>query len=154
MLPISQSTRSSASIIPSKGFRIFGGGDIGDSIDKAKDAGLLKRKTGVFKSSGDVGGKDLDFFKFKLDKTTKFSARLANKDSRNDKDPISFSIVTSKGEAVKGLDGQSLFKNNIAAGSSGFVSSRLAAGTYYARLESPKGSNQNYEFRLAASALS
>jgi hypothetical protein len=155
MLYTAQSTQTLASMNSSrKVLGIFGGNDIGNSIDKAKDAGLLKKKTGVFKSSGDVGGKDLDFYKFKLDKTTKFSARLENQDQKNDKDPISFSIVTSKGAVVTGLDGKSLFKNNIPAGKTDFISTRLPAGTYYARLESSKGSDQNYKFRLAASALS
>jgi hypothetical protein len=135
-------------------FGIFGSSDVGNTIDKAKDVGLLKKGSGVFKRSGDVGGKDLDFFKFKLDTTTTFNARLENKERKNDQDPISLSIINANGITINGMDGIALSKNNILAGKTDILSSSLPTGTYYIRLESAKGSGQNYKLRLSTTTSS
>lgn len=152
MISTSQSTRFFNATSSSRGFLGIGGGDIGNTIDKAKDVGLLKKGTGIYKHSEDVGGTDLNFFKFKLDSTTLFSARLKNQKRSGETSLSSLTIVTSSGATVKGSDGKSLFKNNIQAGTTKSISTNLAAGTYYIRLQSPEGSGQNYKLRLAASA--
>ncbi|MCU0566658.1 MAG: hypothetical protein MUF49_08685 [Oculatellaceae cyanobacterium Prado106] len=153
MLSTNQSTRLLNASTNRRFLGIFGSSDVGDTMKAARDVGLLKTGTGVFKRSGDVGGKDLDFYKFKLDTTSPFSARLINNDSRRDRDPISLTILNSAGNTVTGIDGRSLDRRNIRAGAMGILSTSLPAGTYYVRLESVQGRNQNYRLRLAASAL-
>jgi hypothetical protein len=152
MLSTSQSTqaldsRNSLSTRRSKGF--LGGifdRDIGDSTKKAKDIGTLSRSRS-YSHSGDVGGKDLDFFKFKLDGSTQITAKLKNSDKDND--PIALTILKPNGNAAKGSDGKFLFKN-VQSGKSKQITTRLAAGTYFVRLQSDKGSNQDYDFDLTA----
>jgi hypothetical protein len=151
MLSTFQSNRSLNS--SRKVLGVFGRNDIGDTIDKAKNARLLKQGSGVFKSSGDVGGQDLDFFKFKIDTSTVFTARLENKSRKNDRDPISLSVVSGDGMTLKGADGKLLSRDSISAGATDTISTTLSPGIYYIRLESVKGTDQNYKLRLATSAL-
>jgi hypothetical protein len=152
MLSTFQSDRSLISLNSSrKVLGIFGRGDVGDTIDKAKNARLIKGGSGVFKHSGDVGGKDLDFFKFKLDVNTPFTARLQNKSQKDNRDPISLSIVGADGTTLSGMDGKSLSKDRILAGTTETISTNLAPGVYYIRLESAKGTDQKYKLRLATS---
>jgi hypothetical protein len=154
MLSTFQSDRSLISLNSTrKVLGIFGRSDVGDTIDKAKNARLIKGGSGVFKHSGDVGGKDLDFFKFKLDINTPFTARLQNKSQKDNRDPISLAIVGADGITLNGMDGQSLSKGKILAGTTETISTNLAPGVYYIRLESTKGTDQRYKLRLATSAL-
>jgi hypothetical protein len=148
MLSTSQSVRPLNSNQARGGFLgLFGRRDVGDTIDKAKDIGTIKRG-GVFKASGDVGGKDLDFFKFKSDVPLSFSARLDNNSSKRDKDPVTLTFVDKSGKAIMGTDGKGLMQT-IKAGKTNTVTSTLAAGTYYIRLESTAGKDQNYKLRLS-----
>jgi hypothetical protein len=142
----SMSDRGNLGKVNRAGFLGLFGSDVGNTLEKAKSVPSLK-KGSSYKRSGDVGGKDLDFYKVKLTAPTQFSARLENRDRKNDKDPITLSIVDSKGMAMTGT---TPFSQTIKAGKTQTVSGQLAAGTYYVRLESSKGSNQNYKMRLSA----
>jgi hypothetical protein len=133
----------------SRALRIFGGKDIGDTLEKAKNARLLKGGSGVFKHSGDVGGKDLDFFKF--DTNTPFVARLKNKSRKDDRDPISLAILGSDGMTLNSMDGKPLSRSSIPAGKTESIVTTLTPGIYYIRLESAKGIDQPYKLRLATS---
>jgi hypothetical protein len=132
---------------------VFGRNDVGNTIDTAKNARLLKQGSGVFKHSGDVGGQDLDFFKFKIDTSTVFTARLQNKSRKNDRDPIALSIVNGDNLMLNGADGKPLSRGSISAGTTDTISTTLNPGVYYIRLESVKGTDQNYKLRLATGAL-
>jgi hypothetical protein len=156
MLSTSQSTQAldSRNSLSSRRSGGFLGGifdrDIGDSTKKAKDIGTLSRSRS-YSRSGDVGGKDLDFFKFKLDGSTQITAKLKNTDKDND--PIALTILKNNGNAAKGSDGKFLFQN-VQSGKSKQLTARLAAGTYFVRLQSDKGSNQNYDLDLTADSSS
>jgi hypothetical protein len=121
--------------------------DIGDSINKAKKIGTLSRSKS-YSNSGDVGGKDLDFYEFKLDRSLRITAKLENEDKDNN--PIALTILNRNGKAVTGSDGKFLFKN-VTAGNTRELSTTLQSGTYYVRLESAQGRNQDYDFELSAS---
>jgi hypothetical protein len=146
------STSSSTQALNSRQSRSFLGGlfdrDIGDSPRRAKDVGTL-RSGRSYSHSGDVGGKDLDFFRVKFDRSTQFTARLKNEEK--DKDPIALTILDSDGDAIQGNNGKFLFRN-IESGRTKQLSTRLSAGTYFVRLESAKGRNQDYDLNLSASS--
>jgi hypothetical protein len=135
----------------SRALRIFGSKDIGDTLEKAKNARLLKGGSGVFKHSGDVGGGDLDFFKFKIDTNTPFVARLKNKSRKDDRDPISLAILGSDGMTLNSMDGKPVSRSSIPAGKTESIVMTLTPGIYYIRLESAKGVDQPYKLRLATS---
>jgi hypothetical protein len=119
--------------------------DVGDTLEKAKTVPLLK-KGGSFKHSGDVGGKkDLDFYKVKFTTSTVFNIRVENEDRKNDRDPITFSVVDSDGMAMTGV---MPFSKVVKAGKTKTLMAQLAAGTYYVKLECPMGRNQDYKLRL------
>jgi hypothetical protein len=123
--------------------------DVGDTMEKAKRVPSLKRG-GSFKHSGDVGGKkDLDFYRVKIDAPMTFNVRVENENRKNDRDPITFSVVDSEGMAMTGA---TLFSKTVKAGKTKTISVQLAAGTYYVKLECPTGSNQDYKMRLTVDA--
>jgi hypothetical protein len=112
-------------------------------LEKAKTVPLLK-KGGSFKHSGDVGGKkDLDFYKVKLTTPTVFNLRVENEDRKNDRDPVTFSVVDSDGMAMT-----TPFSKVVKAGKTKTLMAQLEAGTYYVKLECPTGGNQDYKLRL------
>lgn len=133
----------------SRGFfdDLFGGGDIGDSPSSAKNIGKLKRGSS-YEKSGDVGGSDLDFYKFRVERNANFSARLRS-DSDND-DAIAITILDRNGNAVSS-NGRFLFRNVNPGQSSRISISRLAKGDYFVRLESENGRNEDYDFELTRS---
>ncbi len=151
MLPTSKTTQTLGSINPLRSTRagLFSR-DVGDSIEKAKDIGTLSRSRS-YSRSGEVGKKDLDFFRFKLDGTTSITAKIENEDK--DKSPIAMTILDGSGNTIQGSDGKFLFKN-IQPGATKQIAASLSAGTYYVRLGSAKGSKQDYDFDLTASSSS
>jgi hypothetical protein len=151
MLSTPHSDRSLTAMNSSRALRIFGGKDVGDTLEKAKNARLIKGGSGVFKHSGDVGGKDLDFFMFKIDTNTPFTARLKNKSRKDDRDPISLAILGSDGMTLNGTDSKPLSRSSIPAGKTETIVTTLTPGIYYIRLESTKGVDQPYKLRLATS---
>jgi hypothetical protein len=123
--------------------------DVGDTLEKAKNVPTIKRG-GSFKRSGDVGGKkDLDFYKVKFNAATQFSVRVENEDRKNDRDPITFSILDSKGMAMTGT---TPFSQVVKAGKTKTLSAQLEAGTYYVKFECLAGKNQDYKMRLSSDA--
>jgi len=122
--------------------------DPGDSIEKAKDIGTLSRSRS-YSRSGEVGKKDLDFFRFKLEGTTSITAKIKNEDK--DDDPIAMTILDRSGNTIRGSNGKFLFKN-IQPGATKQIAASLSSGTYYVRLESAKGSQQDYDFDITASS--
>ena len=147
MLPTSKTTQPLASTNPLRSTRagLFSR-DVGDSIEKAKNIGTLTRS---YSRSGEVGKKDLDFFRFKLDGTTSITAQIKNEDK--DKSPIAMTILDGSGNTIQGSNGKFLFKN-IQPGATKQIAASLPAGTYYVRLGSAKGSKQDYDFDLTASS--
>lgn len=154
MLSTSKTTQPlSSTSLRSTRSGLFGGlfnRDPGGSIGKAKDIGTLSRSRS-YSRSGEVGKKDLDFFRFKLDGTTSITAQIKNEDK--DKDPIAMTILDHSGNTITGNDGRFLFKN-IQPGATKQIAASLSAGTYYVRLQSAKGSHQDYNFDLTASSSS
>lgn len=124
--------------------------DYGDSLKDAEDIGTIKRGKS-YNYSGDVGGDDLDFFKFKLDRRGKIFATLNNKS--NGDDPIAVTLLNRQGNVVK-KNGKFLFAN-VEAGESQTISARgLAKGTYYLRLQSEDGRDEDYDLNLSQSGSS
>lgn len=147
MLPTSKTTQTLGSTNPLRSTRagLFSH-DVGDSIEKAKNIGTLSRS---YSRSGEVGKKDLDFFRFKLDGTTSITAKIKNEDK--DKSPIAMTILDGSGNTIQGSNGKFLFKN-IQRGATKQIVASLPAGTYYIRLGTAKGSKQDYEFDLTPSS--
>lgn len=124
--------------------------DVGNTPEKAKNIGTLKRGSS-YKKSGDVGGSDLDYFKFRVDQTTSFSARLRSK-SNNDQ-PIAITILDQRGDAVS-VNGNFLFKN-IEPGQTDTISvGGLPRGEYLVRLQSINGRDEDYDLELSRTRLS
>lgn len=122
--------------------------DPGDSIEKAKDIGTLSRSRS-YSRSGEVGKKDLDFFRFQLEGTTSITAQIKNE--KKDKKPIAMTILDGSGNTIRGSNGKFLFRN-IQPGATKQIAASLSAGTYYVRLGSAKGRKQDYDFDLTASS--
>ncbi len=118
------------------------GGDAGGTLNTARNLGTLKSGSS-FKRSGTVGGSDLDFFKFKLDRTTNFSAELNN---RGD-DPIALTVLDKRGNSITN-NGNILFQNVEADDRQTLSTTRLPKGTYYVRLQNNNGSRDSYDLRL------
>ncbi len=121
--------------------------DYGDSRQDAKDVGKLKQGKS-YNYSGDVGGRDLDFFKFKLEKAGKFFASLTNKS--DDNQPIAITLLNKNGKVIKNGD-QFLFSNVDAGQTQALALDRLKAGTYYLRLQSEAGRDEDYDLKLSQS---
>lgn len=130
---------------------IFGSSDFGDSRAKAENIGKLKRGRS-YDYSGDVGRNDPDFFRFKVSqKQNSFSARLMN--DRDNDAPIAVSVLDKRGQVVK-IGGQFLFKNIEAGETVSLSTQRLRKGTYYFRILSAEGSNEDYDVEFSLSASS
>ncbi|MBW4464821.1 MAG: hypothetical protein KME07_05190, partial [Pegethrix bostrychoides GSE-TBD4-15B] len=112
------------------------------TINSARNLGTLKSNSS-FKRSGTVGGSDLDFFKFKLDRNTDLSAELNN---RGD-DPIALTILDKSGNSVTNRN-KILFQNVNPSDSQTLTTNRLPKGTYYIRLQNANGSRDSYDLRL------
>lgn len=125
--------------------------EFGDSRDDAEDVGTLKSGKS-YNFSGDVGGDDLDFFKVKLGKRTSFSAKLKNDSDGNQ--PIAISILNTRGQGVKGSKGKFLFSNIKAGKTATLTEAKLAAGTYYVRVQSAEGQDEDYELKLSTGSAS
>lgn len=127
---------------------IFGPGDYGDSMDDAKDVGSLNRSKN-YKYTGDVGGDDLDFFKIKLDEKNAFSAKLET--GKNNNEPIALSVLNKNGKVVR-RNGKLLFANVDEDDSQTLSVDGLGKGTYYLRVQSAKGDNENYKLNFSLSS--
>lgn len=124
--------------------------DVGNSRDDAKNIGTIKRGKS-YSYSGDVGGGDLDFYKIKISDRTSFSIRLKN--NSDDEQPIAISVLDRSGKNVVKSDSQFLF-DNVEAGDTGTLSiSNLKKGTYYIRLQSENGRNEDYDLSFSTSSL-
>ncbi|WP_088890841.1 T9SS type A sorting domain-containing protein [Leptolyngbya ohadii] len=121
--------------------------DYGDSLKDAENVGSIKRGKS-YDYSGDVGGRDLDFFKFKLDRRGSFSATLNNKSDGNQ--PIALTVLNRQGKVVRN-NGKFLFANTEAGNSQTLSVSGLAKGTYYVRLQSENGRDEDYDLKLSQS---
>lgn len=130
---------------------LFGSSDFGDSREDAENIGKLKRGRS-YDYSGDVGRHDPDFFRFKISqKRSPFSARLTN--DRDNDAPIAISILNKRGKVVK-IDDRFLFKNIEAGDTATLSTRRLRKGTYYLRILSAEGSNEDYDVNLSLSSSS
>ena len=132
-------------ITSSRPSNLMGRKEFGNSTDRAKDLGTLR--SGNSRSfSGDVGGKDLDFFKFKFDQSNKFSAKLENDSNGNQ--PIAITVLNKRGRAVTGSNGKPLFANIEAGQTFDLSESQLGSGTYYLRVQSAEGRNEDYRLKF------
>lgn len=149
-------TTSSRSVLNYQSRSFLGGffdnlfdSDIGDTPARAKNIGTLKRGSS-YKKSGDVGGRDLDFFKFRVDQTTRFSARLRSESGNNE--PIAITILDKRGRAVS-LNENFLF-SNVEPGQTDTISvGNLPKGEYFVRLQSVNGSNEDYDLEISRARL-
>jgi hypothetical protein len=124
------------------------GGDAGDSISNARRLGQLRRGSS-FNRSGSVGRRDSDFFSFNVRNSIGFSAELENE---GDDEPIAITILDRQGNAVSN-NGNLLFRN-VEAGDTQTISvTNLPRGEYFVRLQSVNGSGEDYDLRLAGSAV-
>ena len=118
---------------------IFGSSAPGSSPDSAKNIGTLSRS---YSFSGDVGGRDLDHFKFKISNKRDFRIAIENEGNRN----IITSLLDSKGELL-------FIRNNPLSvvvrpdKESGFIVRNLKKGTYFVRLSSG-GRGEDYNMSL------
>lgn len=121
--------------------------DYGNSLNDAEDIGSIRRGRS-YNYSGDVGGDDLDFFKFKLDRRGRISATLNNKSDGDQ--PIALSLLDRRGKVVK-ANNNFLFAN-AEAGEAQSISVRgLAKGTYYLRVQSEAGRDEDYDLTVSQS---
>lgn len=121
------------------------GSDAGGTLRTARDLGTL-RSGSSFKRSGTVGGRDLDFFKFRVDRTTDFSAELNNRGDNS----IALTILDRSGNSITSA-GNILFKNVEPGDDQTISTTRLPRGTYYARLQNTNGNRDSYDLRLRGS---
>jgi hypothetical protein len=122
---------------------LFGRNDFNDSIDHARNLGKFK-KSSSYDGRGNVGRNDLDYYQFTIKKTGSIKLKL-NSDDRN-RDPIQFSIVDRRDRTIS-INGKRLF-SEIDGGEKAKISARLGAGTYYIKIESEDGRNEDYTFKL------
>lgn len=118
--------------------------DPGDRLSTAQNLGSLNRSS--VQRSGTVGSRDLDFFKFRVDRSTPFTARLRNQSFN---EPIAFSLLDRRGNVVR-YNGNYQFRN-VDAGATDDLSLNLPAGEYYLRLQSANGRNEGYSLELSRS---
>lgn len=117
----------------------FGSSAPGNSPDSAKNIGTLGRS---YSFSGDVGGRDLDHFKFKISNKQDFRIAIENEGNRN----IITSLLDSRGELL-------FIRNNPLSvvvrpdKESGFIVRNLKKGTYFVRLSSG-GRGEDYNMSL------
>ncbi|HEY9644067.1 MAG TPA: hypothetical protein V6C57_26480 [Coleofasciculaceae cyanobacterium] len=119
--------------------------EFGDNQDDAKDLGTLKSSKS-YNFSGDVGGKDLDFFKFKIGGRTRFSAKLKNESDGNQ--PIAVTVLDTSGRSVTGSNGKPLFSNIKAGKTFTLTEPNLAKGTYFLRLQSAGKNAKDEDYSL------
>jgi hypothetical protein len=122
--------------------------DAGNSLNTAQNLGTLRRNS--TRSSGTVGAADQDFFRFKVDQTTAFSARLRNSSRRNQ--PIAVTILNRRGQAVE-LNQSFLFRNVAAGATDTITVNGLPKGEYFVRLQSVNGRNEAYDLELSRTTL-
>ena|GEM_PF-5229149 len=118
---------------------IFGSNSPGNSPSSAKNIGTIGRS---YSFSGDVGGTDLDHFKFKVSTKRDFRIAIENEGRRN----IITSLLDSRGRL--------LFVRNTPLSvvvrpdkESGFIVRNLSRGTYFVRLSSG-GRGEDYNMSL------
>ena len=121
--------------------RGFFGSEVGDSIDDARDIGKLS-KSSKYENDGSVSDDDPDFYKFKL----KGSGNLKLKFRNEGEESINFSIVNKRGQVVT-VDGRRLFEQ-VGEDDKESLDVRLGKGTYYLRIETEDGNNEDYFFKL------
>jgi hypothetical protein len=119
--------------------------EFGDSRDDAENIGTLKSSKS-YNFSGDVGGDDLDFFKFKLGNRTRFSAKLKNESDGNQ--PIAVTVLDTRGRSVTGSNGKPLFANVKAGKTFSLTEPNLAKGTYFLRLQSAGDNAKDEDYTL------
>jgi len=149
---ITSSITRNSSLIPSTRL-LFSRKEFGDTRKDAEDLGTLKSGKS-YNFSGDVGGNDLDFFKFKLGRRDSFSAELKNKSDGNQ--PIAISVLDTRGNAVRGSNGKFLFANVKALRTFTLKEPKLSAGTYFLRVQSdqPQSKDEDYELNLSTGGSS
>jgi hypothetical protein len=126
------------------------GSDYGDSLETAENVGRLKRGRS-YNYSGDVGRRDLDFFRFRTRKRNALNITFTN--DRDNSNPIAISMLNRQGQVVKTGD-EFLFKNvNVGETSTLFIN-RLRKGTYFFRIQSAEGRNEDYDLNFSLSAPS
>lgn len=126
---------------------LFGSSDYGDTQADAEKVGRLKRGRS-YNYSGDVGGRDLDFFRFKTRKRHSLNVTLTN--NRSNGQPIAISILNKNGRVVKNGD-EFLFKNINVGESATLFANRLRKGTYFFRIQSAAGRNEDYDLNFSIS---
>lgn len=118
---------------------LFDSNSPGNSPGSAKNIGTLGRS---YSFSGDVGGTDLDHFKFKVSTKRDFRIAIENEGSRN----IITSLLDSRGRLL-------FIRNNPLSvvvrpdKESGFIVRNLKSGIYFVRLSSG-GRGEDYNMSL------
>lgn len=118
---------------------LFGSDSPGNSSSSAKNIGTLNRS---YSFSGDVGGTDLDHFKFKVSTKRDFRIAIENEGSRN----IITSLLDSRGRLLF-IRNKPLSVVVRPDKESGFIVRNLNRGTYFVRLSSG-GRGEDYNLSL------
>lgn len=123
------------------------GSDAGDTQNKARKLGTLRRSSS-FSRSGTVSRDDNDFFSFKLgNDTSGFTAELENRDNG---EPIAITLLDRRGRVLSD-DGSLLFRNVESGDTQTLSASGLPKGEYFVRLQSVNGRDEGYRLRLFGS---
>lgn len=120
--------------------------DFGNTLGTAENVGSLKRRAS-YNYTGQVGGSDLDFFRFRVrNRRRPFSLSLNN--NSQFRQPIAVTVLDQQGRPVV-RNGSFLFKN-IEAGQTGTISvPQLGKGTFFLRLQSATGRNEPYDLSFS-----
>jgi hypothetical protein len=122
---------------------LFHNNDVADRIEDARNIGKLS-KSSSYTNRGDVGGRnDRDYYTFKVKKAGTIKLKIDHIDRD---DPITVSIVNRQ-ERVLSVNGKRLI-TEIDPREKGKLSARLQKGTYYLKIESEDGRNQDYRLSL------
>ena len=117
---------------------LFGDGD--DSIDNANSIGKLSKSS--FEDNGRVSEDDPDYYKFKLKNRGSLKFNFKNRGEES----IQFSVVDRRDRVIS-VNGKRLFAE-IDRDDKGNLNTRLREGTYYIRVETEDGDNEQFSLKL------
>jgi hypothetical protein len=123
--------------------------DYGNTLRTAENVGSLKRRAS-YHYSGQVGGSDLDFFRFRVTHRRRpFSLSLANRSPFNQ--PIAITVLDQQGKPIQ-RNGSFLFRNVDAGKTASLSVPQLGRGTFFLRIQSVNGRSERYDLSFALTA--
>jgi hypothetical protein len=142
-----QSSLQTSSIAPS--FSSSSPRDYGNTLRTAENVGSLKRRAS-YHYTGQVGGSDLDFFRFRVPHRRRpFSLSLRNRSFFNQ--PIAITVLDQQGKPIQ-RNGSFLFRNVEAGKTASLSLPQLGRGTFFLRIQSVNGRSERYDLSFALTA--